>query len=465
MDNAPYRETVRDHEGADGGFIDAEFEKARDIILEGSAFATVGSVETYLDSLKANYAPVTTPIPFYFKPGGVDERLIYVKPRGCRYDWEQARRTGMTNIQFLMVAEDPRFYSSVLGTSVVAYGGDGGLGFGFTRYYDDFARLSTDTWGTATTGNTYTLTGTAADFDVNGDVGTIVLTAATGTAYYALINGMTSVIDHYIFAREVTFSATPTGGSVSQLFDMRFVDANNFYRVELIRTTGNATQVQLVKLVAGAPTTIASAVTIGSATATSSVSVLAEAVRGSESAAISQIRVKVWLSSDPEPVAWTLDVKDSSITSAGGVRVGAVRNAGNTNVNPIAAIGTATWWQGFGFDFGFGGGATPAGTTLAVGGNRPTPVEFIITGPVINPVIYNTTTGDVLAFAIELSASDTLTINTLNRTVYLNGNINRRNTMTMSDWFFLNPESVSIAYGAGTGVGSTLTINFRSAWR
>src|SRR5882672_7106541 len=78
LDSAPYRETIRDHEGTDGGFIDAEFEKGRDIILEGTIYGTVANVETYLDSLKANFAPVATPIPFYFKPGSVSERLIFV---------------------------------------------------------------------------------------------------------------------------------------------------------------------------------------------------------------------------------------------------------------------------------------------------------------------------------------------------------------------------------------------------
>lgn len=132
LDSAPYRETVRDHEGADGGFMDAEFEKGRDVIIDGTAYCDVSNVETFLDSVKANFAPVTTPIPFYFKPPGVTERVIFVKPRGVRYDWESLRRTGLTPIQFLMFAEDPRVYDNNLTTQIIAFGGTATTGFGFS---------------------------------------------------------------------------------------------------------------------------------------------------------------------------------------------------------------------------------------------------------------------------------------------------------------------------------------------
>ena len=250
LDSAPYRETIRDHEGTDGGFMDAEFEKGRDIMLEGVIYGD-GDIEVFLDSLKANFAPVQTPIPFYLKAPGVVERLVFVKPRGIRYDWDTARRIGTAAAQFMMYAEDPRIYAASETTQLLNYAGDAGLGLAFS----------------------------------------------------------------------------------------------------------------------------------------------------------------------------------------------------------------------FAFDVDFGGGAAPAGSNFTNDGNRPTPVEFIITGPVQNPIIYNNTTGHALQFIIELSASDTLTINTRDRTVYLNGNINRRNTLQSPDWFFLEPGVNNITFAGLSGVGSTLEVNFRSAWR
>lgn len=132
IDSAPYRETIRDHEGSDGSFIDAEFETGRDLSVEGTAYGVVGNIETYLDSLKANFAPVQTPIPFYMKLPGVVQRVIFVKPRGVRYDLDSAQRTGVTPIQFLMYAEDPRIYDDALVNVVIPFGGLATTGFAFS---------------------------------------------------------------------------------------------------------------------------------------------------------------------------------------------------------------------------------------------------------------------------------------------------------------------------------------------
>lgn len=250
LDNANYRESRRDREGSDGGYIDAEFEQARDILINGEIYADSGTMETYLDSLKYNYAPSSTVIPFYIKAPGVDERVVFVKPLGCKYDWDQARRLGIAKAQFKMHAEDPRIYSATLTSTVIGYGGDAGIGIGFN----------------------------------------------------------------------------------------------------------------------------------------------------------------------------------------------------------------------LGFDFGFGA-SLPNGANLTNSGNRSSPPIFIITGPVVSPVIISDTLGKTMAFNITLSASDTLTIDMLNKTVLLNGSANRRNSVIQPNWFFLEPGSNFIRYGGTAGTGSSVTVQHRSAWR
>lgn len=132
LDNAPYRETERDHEGEDGGFMDAEFEKGRTVLLKGNVYSASGTMEAYLDSLKANYAPSASLVPFYFKAPGIDERVLFVKPLGCKYDWEQMRRTGQGTVQFKMFAEDPRLYASTLTTVSIPFAAGASTGFGFS---------------------------------------------------------------------------------------------------------------------------------------------------------------------------------------------------------------------------------------------------------------------------------------------------------------------------------------------
>lgn len=117
LNSAPFRTTERDHEGDDGGFMDAEFEKGRDVILTGTLYADTSVMETYLDLLKANWAPSTTQVPFYFKSPGVFERVLFVKPMGVNYDWTVDRRLGIADVQFSCFAEDPRIYSSTLLTA------------------------------------------------------------------------------------------------------------------------------------------------------------------------------------------------------------------------------------------------------------------------------------------------------------------------------------------------------------
>lgn len=253
FDNAPYRETKRDHEGTDGGFMDAEFETGRDITLEGTVYVPIGqSVESYLDSLKANWAPSSTLVPLYVLPDStVGTRVMYVKPLGCKYDWDTARRIGATNVQFNAYAEDPILY-------------------------------------------------------------------------------------------------------------------------DLIPTSINL---------------------------------------------------------------------------------------------PIGAIVTSGFGFNLGFSFGFGSVSTNSdGQFVSVGGNRPTPPLLTITGPVTNPIIMNDTTGDVMTFSIVLTGGQTLVIDPQYKTVRLNGTTNRRSSLIVPGWFYMQPGNNFIRFRASAGSGS-LNVAFQNAWR
>jgi hypothetical protein len=250
LDSPPFRETIRDHEGTDGGFIDAEFERGREVTIEGTAYSDVGSVEDYLDQLKENFAPRQSPIPFVFKPPGVAERVLFVKPRGARYDWELARRTGTTPVQLMMYAEDPRIYDNLLQEVVVPFGGLATTGFGFN----------------------------------------------------------------------------------------------------------------------------------------------------------------------------------------------------------------------FGFNLSFGAVVPPSGGTVVNAGNRPTPAILEIAGPVVDPRVVNTTDSRSLEFFITLISGDVLTVDLVNRTVVLNGTVNKRNSLIVPQWFLFNKGTTFVTFGGASGSG-TLTIKFRNAWR
>lgn len=131
LDNAPYRETIRDHEGADGSFIDAEFEKGREIVVTGTLFSSTGTMESYLDSLKANYAPNNSLQQFFVRAPGVGNRFLYVKSLGFHYDWDLNRRHGELPVLFKLFAEDPRLYDESLSTTNLPFVVGSSTGFGF----------------------------------------------------------------------------------------------------------------------------------------------------------------------------------------------------------------------------------------------------------------------------------------------------------------------------------------------
>lgn len=131
FDSAPFRTTQRDHEGDEGGFMDAEFEKGRDLVLGGTLYCDTGTMESFLDSLKANWAPSRVQVPLYYKAPGVNERKLLVKPLGVRYDWDSLRRTGECPVQFGAYAEDPRIYDSTQLSVTMSLGATVLSGFGF----------------------------------------------------------------------------------------------------------------------------------------------------------------------------------------------------------------------------------------------------------------------------------------------------------------------------------------------
>lgn len=102
-------------------------------------------------------------------------------------------------------------------------------------------------------------------------------------------------------------------------------------------------------------------------------------------------------------------------------------------------------------------------------GTAPTRPEFHILGPVVNPRIEHSTTGRVLAFVTALDDGETLDILPATGEVLFNGSENARGTLTSTSSpvsaMTFPPGTNEVSYRAlSSAGGSTLTVNFRSAW-
>lgn len=134
LDTSEFRTSERVREGSDGGFIDSQFENMRVITLGGIIYASASNVETFCDSLKANYGPTFANFPFYIKHPSVGQRVVFAKSLGCRYNIEAIRRTGQTNVQFLLKAEDPSIYGDLI--TLVGSLAAASSGRGYPRAYN-----------------------------------------------------------------------------------------------------------------------------------------------------------------------------------------------------------------------------------------------------------------------------------------------------------------------------------------
>lgn len=194
---------------------------------------------------------------------------------------------------------------------------------------DTFTRSVSSGWGTATSGQVWAISGgTAADFTVNGSLGTMTHSAVSATHSILLPLG---VIDMDVRIDADHNIGSVAGGNLVSFFDFRMVDASNLFRLYIRWKPAGTATAELVRVLAGVATTIASETTIPGATSSSGLTVRMSAT-GTVSSTGVTVLAKAWPTSAREP-GWLLSATDFTIDSAGDFRVASFRDTGNTN-NP-----------------------------------------------------------------------------------------------------------------------------------
>jgi hypothetical protein len=134
------------------------------------------------------------------------------------------------------------------------------------------------------------------------------------------------------------------------------------------------------------------------------------------------------------------------------------------NTGMAATAGGMTFNATFPLAFGSAG----AGGSLMVtnAGSFATDWTATIAGPVVNPVIDNLSTGVSIQLAITLNVGDSLVLDSLSRTIRLNGTASRTSTLQPgSTWWTLPPGTTLLRFrNNGASDVGTLTFAFRSAW-
>ena len=115
-------------------------------------------------------------------------------------------------------------------------------------------------------------------------------------------------------------------------------------------------------------------------------------------------------------------------------------------------------------NFVFGTAGTGGSLVASNLGNYPAPWVAQIFGPVVNPSITLAASGMTVNFSGTINAGDVLTIDSLARSVLLNGTASRYSlVVSPTQWFALPVGNSTIQFNAASGTG-TLTFNYRSVW-
>lgn len=117
------------------------------------------------------------------------------------------------------------------------------------------------------------------------------------------------------------------------------------------------------------------------------------------------------------------------------------------------------------FNYTYGGGSATVTTTISNIGWATTYPIITITGPITNPVVGNSTSGNTLYFSGTYSALDVLEIDLYNQLITLNG-APARNLLISGTWFDAPPGNSNFFFtGTGTLAGTTqATVSWYSAY-
>jgi len=118
------------------------------------------------------------------------------------------------------------------------------------------------------------------------------------------------------------------------------------------------------------------------------------------------------------------------------------------------------------YNLSYGGGSSTASVTVNNAGWTNTYPLITIYGPIINPVVGNSTTGGALNFNYTMVQSDTIVIDLQYRTILLNGSPARNLLLGSSSWFAAQPGNNQFYfYGTGTTYGITnATVQWNNAY-
>ncbi|WP_244206588.1 hypothetical protein [Streptomyces swartbergensis] len=194
-------------------------------------------------------------------------------------------------------------------------------------FTDAFTRTSSSGFGTSPGGGTWSQSGTATLYTVNGSVGQISCDVAGSSRHATIVDTLTDVD----VTAKVTVTTVPAGAATSIGLSFGYTDTNNANRARLIVNTSGTVQLALEKEVAGTTTTLGTATQVGTGfTAGQWWRIRAQRTG-------TTIRCRAWLDGTTEPSTWLHSVTDPA-NPAGRVGFRALASTGSTGLPRLVQV-------------------------------------------------------------------------------------------------------------------------------
>jgi hypothetical protein len=201
------------------------------------------------------------------------------------------------------------------------------LATGMTAVSDTFTRSVSNSFGTADTGQVWSVSdGPAGDQSVSGSAGVHSM-ASVNVLRGSRLALSVAQSDVDITLTHAGVSAAPLGAAYEQELTARFVDNSNLVSFRIFRAPAGTVTCAVRQLLAGVET-VSSFPTVSGVTSTDAISMRFQT-------AGSTIRGKAWLQGSAEPAAWTIELSAITMTSPGDVEIRSLLEAGNTNTLPV----------------------------------------------------------------------------------------------------------------------------------
>ncbi|MHB1138736.1 MAG: PKD domain-containing protein, partial [Microthrixaceae bacterium] len=206
------------------------------------------------------------------------------------------------------------------------------VGSGVVHAGDPFERNVANGFGTADVGGAWSLSGSAANFAVNGGAGRVTLPSAGVSRAATLASVSAADVESVVL---LSMDKAPSGGGTSLSTVVRKV-GNSEYRLR-VQLKPTSTNVQLQRVIGGAESTVLNQTLPGVVYTPGTTIHLKFRATGSGTTALAG---KVWFGAAPEPAAWTIQAADTSagLQGPGGVGVHAYVSSSATEVPIVMTV-------------------------------------------------------------------------------------------------------------------------------